>query len=253
MSATKSASSKTSKTSKPSGMTKCSGCRTSVRSGTTPSTCKTCEKVSKNELIPCKCGSSEISTYRAKGFAARNCIRCIFLGYQDIRTAAQEEAVDRYQLCDGVCGLVQPIGRKFCHDCQACADVNPILRKKLSAMQTERRVTARNDRWNKSVWSDAFAQFDAQVEADKRSKQLEAKTARAEQDEEDNLVRILRFAQSGKARAQGLTIQQVDAPTKKVKPLVLVPQVVETKPVVVVLHKSHKTCDVESLAEFPML
>ena len=261
-------SAKSAKFTKPiSGWTRCSGCWTTVRIGTTPSTCETCEKVANLELLACQCGSSELKVYRAKNLAARNCIRCIFLGHQDIRTAAQEEAMARYQVCSGVCGLVHPIGRTFCHDCQAITDVNPVLRKKLNDARAERRTIARDDRWNKTVWATALIDLDAQdaarklaVATEKAAVEAASKALIDEQNEEENVLRILRFAQSGKARALGLPTTQVDAtkfikPNKTVEPVenVFAPSVP-----IVVLHPKRlmitpSLCHPESLAEFPLL
>lgn len=220
----------------------------------------------------CQCGSTELKAYRSKGFAAKNCIRCIFLGHQDVRTAAQEEAVERYHVCNGICGLVQPIARGFCRDCQAVANVNPSLRTKLNSIRAEQQAQTRDDRWNKTLWSGAFASLDAKISVKKAAedaeKTLAATAAQAlidEQKEEHNLLRILQFAQSGKARAQGLSTAQAVAAkvktVKLVKTAAPVPTPAPTAPAttpVVILHPKMQTlakpvCHPESLIEFPTL
>ena len=252
---------------RPTGFTRCSGCSTAVSVGTTPSTCKTCEQVKNKELFACQCGSTQLKVYRAKGFAAKNCIRCIFLGHQDVRTAAQEEAVERYQVCDGICGLVQPIGRGFCRDCQAVADVNQSLRAKLNTIRAEKRTQARDSRWNQTLWSGAFAEMDAKAiakkaaaEAERVAAEVAAKALIDEQAEEENLLRILQFAQSGKARVQGLSVAQVDATKAKTVRVTTtaLPVSVPAPAPVVILHPKMQglvkpLCRTESLVEFPLL
>lgn len=238
-----------------SGWTRCSGCWTSVRHDTTPSACKTCEKVSNKELLVCECGSTKLKVYRAKGFSPRNCIRCIFLGKQDIRTAAQEEAIERYDLCSGVCGLVQPVGRTFCHDCQAVADIEPSLRKKLNDVRAQLRTSAREDRWNKTMWSGVFADMDAKIKAEKDAVEAATKALIDEQNETENFLRILRFAQSGKARAQGVSVRQPDAPVIKTVAKTPAAQPLVPTPVVVMTPRSKimPPCRTKSLADFPLL
>jgi hypothetical protein len=233
---------------KSSGMIRCSGCMTAVRADTTPSNCKTCEKVKNEELVQCKCGNDDIFCYRAKTLDARNCIRCIFLGLQNVRTTAQGAALGRYQICEGVCRLVQPFGRKFCHDCEACAHANPILRKKLTAMKIDEQRMMRLNRWSNTVWDEAFLQFRSLERSDKLKMIEKARETQVEQDDEEDFLRILHFAQSGKHRSLNSTV-----PRTGLKSMVAGDSVIAMKPIVVLKSKPRKTCDVESFEEFPSL
>ena len=284
---TKSSSSKSS-SSKPnfSHWTRCSGCRTSVRSDQLPSECVTCEKISNKELFACECGNSEISVYRRKDFAPKNCIRCIFLGYQDIRTLGQETAIDQYQICDGICGLVQPIRRSFCHDCQAISYVNPDLGKQYNIYRSEQKTIARADRWSDNMWSGAFAncRLDKKTSASKAAEvakaeaakietaQIEAAKAEAvkalidEQNQEENIFRILQFAQSGKDRITQFPMSRVAKSIKTVPEMQVQASALTPAPasaptpvqVTITLHPKNQmicktSCQPGSLVEFPLL
>ena len=243
------------------GWTRCLGCKSAVRAGTTLDECTTCKKVASGVLVPCSCGSLHLKVYRAKGFAAKNCIRCIWLGHQEVRTDAQELALERWDICPGICGLVQPITHGFCHDCQAVADVDVSQRRKLSSLRTHQRVAKRDAAWNQAMWSGAWATVDAKLEAEKTAAEAkaveEAKAAAEAKDEEEDLLRILRSAQSGKGRNQyGSKPVAVSRSVAATKPVVES----TTKPVkvVVVLNRKNPLVgqarpNFGSVSEFPVL
>jgi hypothetical protein len=131
------------------------------------------------------------------------------------------------------------------------ADVDFGLRRKLADIRAQIQTAKRDASWNQTLWSGAWASVDAEIQAKKAEakavKDAEVKAKAEAKEEEEDLLRILRLAQSGKrvqAPKPSFRQSQVLAP-KSVRPVVILssknPLVADPRP------------NPESIAEFPVL
>jgi hypothetical protein len=202
--------------------------------------CKTCLALSAGALVPCDCGNSHFAGYRSKDISRFLCIKCIVSGHKEPRTETQIAAMDEYVLCPGICGLKHRNNNWLqCRFCFALADVEPELRRVLTAKKVDYQ-RQKNDAKYQRLWQASLSSKIATAIPVKEKSVV----ATDDSDDELKFLELLRTAR------RGVTVAPPKAKTETKE----VTQVKKTPRAVVTLAPGkYPEVETSSLSEFPAL